>query len=201
MVTRNTDTNYLVVTIPRCCQHCGPWCRIRAWYHPYGRVYSCACSHKICKASSNKTPVSTETAGLEYKLISVHHRSRSYLDKANAQLFAPHGLFALVMTFKPDQQSQILSVNTLSSSSRAVQGSPLFSSGNGGNAQAAQNTTYGEFQLPRSAPLVLPDSRPGSSDQPKNTLVKMGDFVADYNDRRAQARYVILSVPCPYFDC
>ncbi|MCJ1314940.1 hypothetical protein MMC15_000254 [Xylographa vitiligo] len=130
-------------------------------------------------------PVATRFA----KQAQTKHQSRSYLDKANAQLFAPHGLFALVMTFKPDQQSQILSVNTSSSSSRAVQGSPLFSSGNGGNAQAAQNTTYGEFQLPPSAPLVLPDSRPGSSDQPKNTLVKMGDFVADYNDRRAQARY------------
>ncbi|MCJ1377864.1 hypothetical protein MMC17_000960 [Xylographa soralifera] len=134
---------------------------------------------------SMAVPVATRFA----KQAQTKHQSSSYLDKANTHLFAPHGLFALVMTFKPDQQSEILSVDTSSPSSQAMQGSPFSPSGNRGNCQAAQNTTYGEFQLPPSAPLIFPDSQPSSSDQPKNTLAKMGDFVADYNDRRAQARY------------
>ncbi|MCJ1403601.1 hypothetical protein MMC11_006824 [Xylographa trunciseda] len=134
---------------------------------------------------SMAVPVATRFA----KQAQTKHQSGSFLDKANAQLFAPHGLFAMVMTFKPDDQSQVLSVDTSSTSPRAMQGSPFSPMGNRGNVQPAQHTTYGEFQLPPSAPLIFPDAQPSSSDQPKNSLAKMGDFVADYNDRRAQARY------------
>ncbi|MCJ1434237.1 hypothetical protein MMC27_003604 [Xylographa pallens] len=134
---------------------------------------------------SMAVPIATRFA----KQAQTKHQSSSYLDKANTQLFAPRSLYALVMTFKPDQKSQVLSVDMSSSSSQAVQGSPFSTLGNREDFQVARNTTYGEFQLPPSAPLIFPDSRPSSSDQPRNTLVKMGDFVADYNDRRAQARY------------
>ncbi|MCJ1393149.1 hypothetical protein MMC18_006021 [Xylographa bjoerkii] len=134
---------------------------------------------------SMAVPVATRFA----KQAQTKHQSGSYLDKANARLFAPRGLFAMVMTFKPDQQSQILSVDRSSSSSQAMQGSPFSPLGNRENLQNARNTTYGEFQLPPSAPLIFLESQPSSSDQPKNSLVRIGDFVADYNDRRAQARY------------
>ncbi|MCJ1283117.1 hypothetical protein MMC26_002444 [Xylographa opegraphella] len=133
-------------------------------------------------------------------------QSNSYLDKANTQLFAPRGLFALVMTFKPDQKSQIVNVDTSSPSSQAMQCDSFSPLRDRRSVQVAQNTTYGEFQLPPSAPLIFPYSRPGSSDQPRNTFVKMSEFVADYSDRRAQARYVqanpdsVLSVgPAPTF--
>ncbi|MCJ1417898.1 hypothetical protein MMC32_004243 [Xylographa parallela] len=140
------------------------------------------------------------------KQAQTNHQSSSYLDKANTQFFEKKGLFCLVMTFKPDQQSQVLRVDMSSSPSQTVQGSPSSRLGNGGNVQGAQNTTYGEFQLPPSAPLIFPESRPSSSDQPRNSLAKMGDFVADYTDRRAQARYAqanpdsaLSSGPAPTF--
>ena len=151
-------------------------------------------------------------------------RSSTFLDKMNAELFAPHGLFAMVMTFNPEQPSQIISVDT-ASPSQVMRSASGTSFGSRGGIPNAQNTTYGEFQLPPASPLVFPDTerlpttdqpkntllkmgdfiadyfphteRLPPTNQPKNTLLKMGDFIADYNDRRAQARYVVLPLCLP----
>lgn len=45
----------------------------------------------------------------------------------------------------------------------------------------------GEVQLPPSASLVYPEDE---SRAQQTGLKKMGHFIADYGDRRAQARYV-----------
>ncbi|KAF7926641.1 uncharacterized protein EAE97_010150 [Botrytis byssoidea] len=99
-------------------------------------------------------------------------QSSSFLDRANKNLFVPHGLFAMVLTFKPEQ---------------------------------TQNS-YGvprEVQLPPSASLIYPDDERRGQ---QTGLKKMGHFIADYGDRRAQARYAhnnpesSLAGPLPAFN-
>ncbi|THV50418.1 hypothetical protein BGAL_0151g00140 [Botrytis galanthina] len=99
-------------------------------------------------------------------------QSSSFLDRANKNLFVPHGLFAMVLTFKPEQTQN-------------PHGVPR------------------EVQLPPSASLIYPeDERRGQ----QTGLKKMGHFIADYGDRRAQARYAhnnpesSLASPLPTFN-
>ncbi|APA08907.1 predicted protein [Sclerotinia sclerotiorum 1980 UF-70] len=82
-------------------------------------------------------------------------QSTSFLDQANTELFIPHGLFAMVLTFKPNQTQDPYGVPK-------------------------------QMQLPPSAPLIYPEDERRSQ---QTGLKKMGHFIADYGDRRAQARY------------
>ncbi|ESZ99551.1 hypothetical protein SBOR_0116 [Sclerotinia borealis F-4128] len=99
-------------------------------------------------------------------------QSTSFLDRANAELFIPHGLFAMVLTFKPSQTQD-------------PHGAP------------------GEVQLPLSAPLIYPEDDRRAQ---QTGFKKMGHFIADYGDRRAQARYAYsnpdstLASPLPKFE-
>ncbi|KAM0316370.1 hypothetical protein ACHAO8_003151 [Botrytis cinerea] len=99
-------------------------------------------------------------------------QSSSFLDQANTNLFVPHGLFAMVLTFKPDQTQNPYGVP-------------------------------GEVQLPPSASLIYPEDE---SRAQQTGLKKMGHFIADYGDRRAQARYAYnnpqssLAGPLPAFN-
>ncbi|KAF7896746.1 uncharacterized protein EAF01_009149 [Botrytis porri] len=99
-------------------------------------------------------------------------QSSSFLDRANANLFVPHGLFAMVLTFRPDQTQNL-------------------------------NEVPGEVQLPLSASLIYPEDERRAQ---QTGLKKMGHFIADYGDRRAQARYAhnnpesSLTSPLPTFN-
>ena len=136
---------------------------------------------------------SEDNDGLRADRLPLLRRSSTFLDKMNAELFAPHGLFAMVMTFNPEQPSQIISVVDTVSPLQVMQSASCTSFGRRGGIQNAQNTTCRELQLPPASPLVFPDTeRLPPTNKPKNTLLKMGDFIADDNDRRAQARCVIL---------
>ncbi|CAD6446038.1 b9ebadb1-6125-4a64-b8c0-a1a5ee814530 [Sclerotinia trifoliorum] len=98
-------------------------------------------------------------------------QSTSFLDRANTDLFIPHGLFAMVLTFKPNQ-------------TQSPYGAPK------------------QIQLPPSAPLIYPEDERRAQ---QTGLKKMGHFISDYGDRRAQARYASnnpdssLASPLPKF--
>ncbi|KAF5867918.1 uncharacterized protein Bfra_007114oa [Botrytis fragariae] len=99
-------------------------------------------------------------------------QSSSFLDRANTNLFVPHGLFAMVLTFQPDQTRNPHGVAR-------------------------------EVQLPPSASLIYPEDERRAQ---QTGLKKMGHFIADYGDRRAQARYAhnnpesSLASPLPTFN-
>lgn len=98
-------------------------------------------------------------------------QSSNYIKKANAEIFEPHGLFAMMTVMKPGQQSATISMNIQSSSA---------------------DTSSGEqFDLPQSAPLIFFDEREllSASDKPRNSYQRSSAFVSDYVDRRMQARY------------
>ncbi|QSZ32225.1 hypothetical protein DSL72_001798 [Monilinia vaccinii-corymbosi] len=106
------------------------------------------------------------------KCYQTQRQSASFLDRANSDLFIPHGLFAMVLVFKPDQ-------------TRDPSGAP------------------GQVQLPSSAPLIYPEDDRRAQ---QTGLKKMGHFIADYGDRRAQARFAHqnpdspLAGPIPAFE-
>lgn len=123
------------------------------------------------------------------------HRTNTFLDQMNEQLFKPRGLYAMIMTFKPD-------------SSRPIDGQQIginesiakYSSHDSGRMREAMSsmrissgTSYGELQIPQAAPLVYPALDEALLDEQgkkQNALKGAGKFVADYMDRRAQAKFV-----------
>ena len=144
-------------------------------------------------------------------------RRNTYLDQMNEALFKPRGLFAMIMTFKTDSESPLLSFDTSSSSIA------LYKSLNTPDAKWKQNlrnlrlaagTSKSEASLPEPAPLIFPvideaaasaatsldPKDPSASDpslrpQPtkshstKETLHNAGQAMTDYLDRRARGVY------------
>jgi hypothetical protein len=68
-------------------------------------------------------------------------RSNAFLDKYNEQLFEPHGLLCVIMTYKPDQKSSTVGVDMLNSGfqRKGISG----------------DTTHGELDMPEAAELVF----------------------------------------------
>lgn len=106
----------------------------------------------------------------------------------NNEFFKPRGLYCLIMTYRPESnathalidltQMITTSMKPASSSKQTFK-----------NLRLSSGKTYGEVQLPEAAPLIFPalDSLDEKETQSK---MKAGQkFVADYLDRRAQAKF------------
>ncbi|OBT64193.1 hypothetical protein VE03_06871 [Pseudogymnoascus sp. 23342-1-I1] len=126
-----------------------------------------------------------------------NHKTETYLDRMNEELFVPHGLFAMVMTYKPEQSSAIVNTNSISSSQLQDTAANRF--------EDPENIRTQRFQMPEASPLIFFESGSLPTDQPSNRLNKITDFVSDYHDRRARARFAQdnpgspLSGPTPKF--
>ncbi len=68
------------------------------------------------------------------------------------------------------------------------------SAANGGDTgskfKVSSGETRSEFQMPEAAPLIFSDTEEVTTDQPQNVFQKVGGFLGDYSDRRAQAVFV-----------
>ncbi|KAI9736248.1 MAG: hypothetical protein M1834_001134 [Cirrosporium novae-zelandiae] len=129
------------------------------------------------------------------KAVQSRYRTNSFLDKMNDQLFKPHGLFCMIMTFKPDKPNSLceeidinkLVVKTMTPASSAMREKMK-------SLRMASGETRGELQLPEAAPLIFPKldqlADEAGADQAKQNKFKQSTaFVSDYLDRRAQATY------------
>ena len=87
------------------------------------------------------------------------YRSNTFLDQMNEKLFQPRGLYAMVMTFKTDSESPLLTIDT-SSGSNAVYKSLSTPDSDLSkklrNLRLSAGTSKGEFSLPQASPLVFP---------------------------------------------
>ncbi|KAH7310304.1 hypothetical protein BKA65DRAFT_413993 [Rhexocercosporidium sp. MPI-PUGE-AT-0058] len=124
---------------------------------------------------SMAVPVAVQAA----KKAQSNHQTESYLDKMNKTLFIPHGLYAIVMTYSPQQTGDMLNVDVTS---------------NGSQTQSVRNgrdsSQSPAFKLPESCPLIFADSSPPQTlNASRNNFFKMADFVSDFKDRRAQANF------------
>lgn len=98
-------------------------------------------------------------------------RSNTFLDKYNEQLFEPHGLLCVVMTYKPDQKSSTVGVDMLNSGFE--------------RKGISSGTTHGELDMPEAAALVFPGDDAATAGNKS-----LGSLTAEYFDKRSQAKYV-----------
>ncbi|KAG0645626.1 hypothetical protein D0Z07_8607 [Hyphodiscus hymeniophilus] len=103
-------------------------------------------------------------------------KTTSFLTRANTELFIPHGLFAMVLTYRPTNTSQIDKVNTSLPT-----------------PDYATSSTTSSAQMPEGAPLIFPDANTTPPTTQQNTFRQIGHFIADYGDRRAQSKHVCFS--------
>jgi hypothetical protein len=109
----------------------------------------------------------------------------------NNRLFRPHGLYCMLMTFKPDKESSGEPVMLTSMISRSITPADSKFKEQLKLLKLTSGSTKGEFELPEAAPLVYPalDALPEDGEK-QNALKRSSDFVASYMDKRAQATYV-----------
>lgn len=126
----------------------------------------------------------------------LHSRSKTnrFLDRVNDSFFAPRGLVALVMTWKPSQKDDMFAqveFDTMQSSiTKASDGSKsrrLFESSSGATS----------FEWPTTAPLVFPvldeladaENDDGAQAKKQSAVKRGGKFVGEYMDKRARAKW------------
>ena len=121
------------------------------------------------------------------------HETNRYLDGVNEGFFKPRGLYAMIMTYKPQSSDAITDVKPSSDVASSV---AARNEGHGGSLNRSSGKTHGELALPESAPLVFPHFDALSEEQKEGKLKQAGSFLNDYNDRRARARFVLFPALC-----
>lgn len=113
----------------------------------------------------------------------------------NNEFFRPRKLYALIMTYKPDSNASHMSVDLTKAIVSNLDPVDSKMRQTLKNMRLSSGKTYGEIELPEAAPLIFPaldELAVGTSDEAvkkQNKLKSSQKFVADYLDRRAQARY------------
>lgn len=109
-------------------------------------------------------------------------RTNEYLDHMNVAFFRPHGLYALIMCYKPTDTPYEYGDSINKSVARRVDGGDDFSRKSG--------TVKSELELPDAAPLVFPELKNIPDDKRPNAAKRALATVNDYSDRRARANFV-----------
>ncbi|KAL0932500.1 uncharacterized protein CTRU02_213453 [Colletotrichum truncatum] len=120
-------------------------------------------------------------------------KTNKFLDKANAEIFRPRGVFCMVMTWRPDSEEvhPTVDLNTTATISASTDSSSFSN-----RFKASSGTSYGDLKIPAAAPLVFPPEQQqqleGGVEEEvglKQRFKRTKGFVDDYLDRRAQAVY------------
>ncbi|CZR64616.1 uncharacterized protein PAC_14514 [Phialocephala subalpina] len=119
-------------------------------------------------------------------------RTNTFLDRLNAEFFRPRGLFCLVLTWNPQSAD---AQNTVNLTSAVATSSPSSLSATQKFRHKFQSSSGNGFEFGETAPLIFPalehaaaqDGEEGAKMRDK--LKKKGEFVGDYWDKRAQAKY------------
>ena len=150
------------------------------------------------------TTIAVQVAAGTAQELQARYRTNTFLDRINASLFKPRGLFAMIMTFKPERPTERYfntNINDPTSASLTKSLTPPTSSLNTSmrNIRLSSGVAKGEMSLPESAPLIYPaldaaaaniaTTEQALSEKKQNALKSSGGFIADYLDRRAQAEY------------
>ncbi|KAG0652626.1 hypothetical protein D0Z07_0120 [Hyphodiscus hymeniophilus] len=122
-------------------------------------------------------------------------RSNNFLDRMNNEFFKPRGLYCLIMTYKPESSDTSDSVNITQAISSAESPASSGMKQTFKNLRLSAGKTYGELEMPEAAPLIFPALDRIASSTSEEAIKKQSKmkgsqkFVADYFDRRAQAKY------------
>jgi hypothetical protein len=111
-------------------------------------------------------------------------KTNRFLDRVNENFFAPRGLVALIMTWKPSQKDTMLTrgefdmQSSIAKASDSSNSRSLFESSSGATS----------FEWPEMAPLVYP-ARDGLAGEKQAAVKRSGKFVSEYMDKRARAKW------------
>lgn len=141
------------------------------------------------------TSIAVQVAVGTAKEVQSRYRANAFLARMNEELFKPRGLFAMVMSFKPDSSKALSSERIDISQTIAKYDQSSGSKFKDGltKLRVSSGTSHSEFEMPEAAPLVYPalDAAAAATDKEgQNKFKRAQKFVADYMDRRAQASYV-----------
>ena len=139
-----------------------------------------------------------QVAASTAKEVQARYRTNNYLNMMNEYLFKPHGLYAMVMTYKPDSPGKtIVSVDindTIKSSITKANDVPDSAmQARMKKLRISSGKTVGGVHLPEAAPLIYPglDAALASTGKQKkpNRVIAGRNFVEDYLDHRSQAAF------------
>lgn len=105
------------------------------------------------------------------------------------------------MTWKPESTETHEVVNLASTISSSIHNTHP---GIRDKFKASSGKTYGNLEFPEAAPLVFPaldqlaDQTGAEAEEKRNRFKRMGSFVDNYMDKRAQAKFVGLVPDCPF---
>lgn len=113
-------------------------------------------------------------------------RSNKYLDDMNEKFFKPHGLYAVVMSYRPESADLVDTVDMNSNlvtsiASREVGPKHRFANSSG--------TTTRDIEIPESAPLIFPELDALPEGEKENMFKRAGKNLGNYFDQRAQAKF------------
>lgn len=100
----------------------------------------------------------------------------------------------MVMKYDPNQKDSHERLNLSSMIMKTLDTSDSRTQEHLKKFKVASAKTYGEIEMPEAAPLIYP-GLDGVADvdgngKPKGGFKKTGEFLANYYDKRAQAKYV-----------
>ena len=112
--------------------------------------------------------------------------TNKFLDTMNNDLFRPHGLYAMIMCYKPasSQASEVVDLNDATNQAVASR-----AGGDGAKFRTTSGKTTGIAELPAAAPLIFPYLQAAPEAEKINAFKRAANFAADYSDRRAQASF------------
>lgn len=100
----------------------------------------------------------------------------------NVKFFRPHGLYALIMCYKPSEANIQPSDSVDAAIAKRI-------GGQGEKLSRKSGTTRSELAMPDAAPLVFPQLDAIPEDKKPNAVKRAGAFLSDYYDRRSQATF------------
>ena len=117
----------------------------------------------------------------------------------NDKLFRPHGLYCMLITYKPGMESSGEPVMISSMISRAITPADSKFKNQMKLLKMSSGTAKGEMEIPEAAPLIYPalDEVVAAGGEKKNGFVRSSKFASQYADKRARAKYV--RRPLEYF--
>lgn len=120
----------------------------------------------------------------------MNSKENTFLDRMNEEYFKPRGLYALLITYKPNSKEpeETLDITTKTVGEVGKRDQEARSKWKNLLSASAGKMEH-EEEVPEFASLVFP-ALDNMDDQKKQNAVKhFGSFMADYTDRRSQAKF------------
>ncbi|ESZ92451.1 hypothetical protein SBOR_7168 [Sclerotinia borealis F-4128] len=113
------------------------------------------------------------------------------LDGMNEKLFKPHGLYAMLMTWKPARSSTPQSlVSTVDMNTKVITSVAAREVSSRSSLHSTSGKTIGQSQMPESAELVFPLLEKANDEQKENAMKKAGVWFGEWRDKRDTAKLV-----------